>query len=119
MWDDDHIRSLLASVSISYPVGAVMMLQTGNPAVRFKPRVVEGVNLDHPVEPERLIPDGQQRLTALARLLDLDNIGHHGPELARRVREGIELLTEGIRGMWPHVSRNGIGDALAGVVRGR
>ena len=43
VWDDDHIRSLLASVSLSFPIGAVMMLQTGNPDVRFKPRLVEGL----------------------------------------------------------------------------
>jgi hypothetical protein len=65
VWDDEHIRSLLASVSMSYPIGAVMMLQTGNPDVRFKPRPVQGVVLPHPVEPERLILDGQQRLTSL------------------------------------------------------
>src|SRR5947207_9516444 len=65
VWDDEHIRSLLASVSMSYPIGAVMVLQTGNPAVRFKPRTVEGVVLDPSPEPERLILDGQQRLTSL------------------------------------------------------
>src|SRR2546421_2621831 len=65
VWDDDHIRSLLASVSLSFPIGAVMMLQTGNPDVRFKPRLVEGLNLADPPEPERLILDGQQRLTSL------------------------------------------------------
>jgi uncharacterized protein with ParB-like and HNH nuclease domain len=35
VWDDEHIRSLLASISLSYPIGAVMMLQTGNDEVRF------------------------------------------------------------------------------------
>ena len=45
VWDDAHIRSLLASISLSYPIGALMMLQTGNPDVRFKPRLVEGVIL--------------------------------------------------------------------------
>ena len=45
VWDDDHIRSLLASVSLSFPIGAVVMLQTGNPDVRFKPRLVEGLPL--------------------------------------------------------------------------
>jgi uncharacterized protein with ParB-like and HNH nuclease domain len=65
VWDDDHIRSLLASVSLSFPIGAVMILQTGNPDVRFKPRLVEGLNLTDPPEPERLILDGQQRLTSL------------------------------------------------------
>ncbi len=65
VWDDDHIRSLLASVSLSFPIGAVMMLQTGNPDVRFKPRLVEGLTLTDPPEPERLVLDGQQRLTSL------------------------------------------------------
>lgn len=69
VWDDEHIRSLLASVSMSYPIGAVMMLQTGNPAVRFKPRLVEGVTLPNSPEPERLILDGQQRLTSLYQAL--------------------------------------------------
>jgi uncharacterized protein with ParB-like and HNH nuclease domain len=65
VWDDEHIRSLLASVSLSYPIGTVMLLQTGNEDVRFKPRLVEGVFSDHPPTPDRLILDGQQRLTSL------------------------------------------------------
>ena len=65
IWDDDHIKSLLASISLSYPIGAVMLLQGGNPDVRFKPRLVEGVKLDDSPDPERLILDGQQRLTSL------------------------------------------------------
>ena len=43
VWDDSHIASLLASLSLSYPIGAVMTLQTGNPDVRFRPRPLEGV----------------------------------------------------------------------------
>jgi uncharacterized protein with ParB-like and HNH nuclease domain len=39
VWDDHHIRDLPASISLSFPIGAVMMLQTGNPDVRFKPRL--------------------------------------------------------------------------------
>src|SRR5271157_4028533 len=69
VWDDEHIRSLLASVSLSYPIGAVMMLETGGAGVRFKPRLVEGVVLPSKVEAERLILDGQQRLTSLYRSL--------------------------------------------------
>lgn len=65
VWDDEHIRSLLASISLSYPVGMVMMLETGNEEVRFKPRLVEGVENTNGQEPERLILDGQQRLTSL------------------------------------------------------
>ena len=69
VWDDAHIRSLLASLGLSYPIGTVMFLQTGNPEVKFKPRLLEGVQLSTFQEPERLILDGQQRLTSLYQAL--------------------------------------------------
>ena len=72
IWDDDHIKSLLASVSQSYPIGAIMMLQTGNPKVNFKPRLVEGLKPDNYPRPEFLILDGQQRLTALFQSLKVE-----------------------------------------------
>lgn len=71
VWDDVHIVSLIASVSLSYPIGAVMMLENGNPEVKFKPRPIEGVELLMDKEPERFILDGQQRLTSLYQSLHL------------------------------------------------
>ena len=65
VWDDDHIRSLIASISLSYPVGAVMLLETGGEGVRLKPRAVEGAPPVNGKVPEKLILDGQQRLTSL------------------------------------------------------
>ncbi|GAA0926813.1 GmrSD restriction endonuclease domain-containing protein [Pseudonocardia zijingensis] len=65
VWDDNHISSLLASVSLSYPIGAVMTLRTGNPEVKFKPRLLEGVARATLDEPEFLLLDGQQRTTSL------------------------------------------------------
>lgn len=65
VWDDGHIGSLLASISVSYPIGAVMTLQTGNPEVKFRPRFLEGVDLDDKREPDLLLLDGQQRATSL------------------------------------------------------
>ncbi|MDR7304208.1 GmrSD restriction endonuclease domain-containing protein [Haloactinomyces albus] len=70
-WDDDHIKSLLATVSLGYPIGVVMTLETGNDAVRFKPKPLSGVDGDV-VEPEQLLLDGQQRLTSLFRSLKAD-----------------------------------------------
>jgi hypothetical protein len=64
VWDDDHIRALIASVSLSYPIGAVMLLETGGAGVKFKPRLFEGVSSGS-VEPSKLALDGQQRLTSL------------------------------------------------------
>ena len=45
VWDDDHIKSLLASISLGYPIGAVMMLPTGGKAIRFKQRPLEGARV--------------------------------------------------------------------------
>lgn len=70
VWDDDRIRSLLASVSVSFPIGAVMMLQTGGENVRFKPRPLTGTHERlRDIAPETLILDGQQRLTSLYQAL--------------------------------------------------
>ena len=69
VWDDDHIRSLLASVSLSYPIGAIMTLVAGNPDVNFKARLLEGVTLPETPRPELLLLDGQQRLTSLFQAL--------------------------------------------------
>ncbi len=69
VWDDDRIRALIASVSLSYPIGAVMLLETGDAGLRFKPRVVEGAPPMNGTKPEKLILDGQQRLTSLYRSL--------------------------------------------------
>lgn len=64
VWDDDHIRSLIASVSLSYPIGAVMLLEVDE-KIRFKPRPVQGVILPEGTHPKTLVLDGQQRITSL------------------------------------------------------
>jgi hypothetical protein len=42
-----------------------MLMETGGDGVRFKPRLVEGVDAPEYERPEQLILDGQQRLTSL------------------------------------------------------
>lgn len=69
-WDVDRIASLLASVSLGYPVGVVMLLETGGADVQFATRLVSGVTDAGATKPaERLILDGQQRLTSLFQSL--------------------------------------------------
>jgi hypothetical protein len=68
VWEDDRIKSLLASVSLSYPIGTLMLLQTGNPDVRFKARTVAGAPSSSSA-PERMLLDGQQRMTSLYQVL--------------------------------------------------
>lgn len=69
-WDVDRIASLLASVSLGYPVGVVMLLETGGADVQFATRLVSGVDEKAADKgAERLILDGQQRLTSLYQSL--------------------------------------------------
>jgi uncharacterized protein with ParB-like and HNH nuclease domain len=65
VWDEDRIKSLIASVSRAFPVGALMSLDTGGP-VNFKPRPVEGAPKNaRDTPPQSLLLDGQQRMTSL------------------------------------------------------
>ena len=72
VWNDEHVRSLLVSIARSFPVGAVMLLESGG-EVRFQVRPIENVEFaGTPPYPEKLILDGQQRLTTLTQVLALD-----------------------------------------------
>ena len=50
---------------MSFPVGAVMTLATGNPDVKFKTRPLEGAEPPVNARPDFLLLDGQQRMTSL------------------------------------------------------
>lgn len=65
VWDEERIRSLIASISRAFPVGALMTLDTGG-SVAFKPRPIEGApDESKSSEPLQLLLDGQQRMTSL------------------------------------------------------
>jgi len=65
VWDEDRIKSLIASVSKAFPIGALMTLETGG-QVDFKPRPVEGAPTKAAeTTPTTLLLDGQQRMTSL------------------------------------------------------
>jgi hypothetical protein len=64
VWDDERIRGLIASITCSYPVGAVMFLEYGGDGIRFKSRTFTNVP-DDGKKPEMLVLDGQQRLTSV------------------------------------------------------
>jgi hypothetical protein len=74
VWDEERIKSLIASISRAFPVGALMTLDTGG-EVNFKPRPVEGA----PAEakntlPHSLLLDGQQRMTSLYQVTLRDKV---------------------------------------------
>ena len=65
VWDEERIKSLIASISRSFPVGALMALETGG-EVNFKPRPVEGAPAEAKAAiPKSLLLDGQQRMTSM------------------------------------------------------
>lgn len=65
VWDEERIKSLIASISRAFPVGALMTLDTGG-EVNFKPRPVEGAPAEaKSALPYSLLLDGQQRMTSL------------------------------------------------------
>jgi len=67
-WDDDRIRALLATVTLDYPLGVAMTLETGGEA-KFKARPLHGTTISSSIVPEQLLLDGQQRLTSLFQAL--------------------------------------------------
>ncbi len=65
VWDEDRIKSLIASISRAFPIGALMALDNGG-EVSFKPRPVEGAPAEaKQITPQSLLLDGQQRMTSL------------------------------------------------------
>ena len=62
--EDEWIKELVASVSLGYSVGALMLLQAGSRDTRFGAHPIPGVPSSS-MESEWLLLDGQQRLTAL------------------------------------------------------
>jgi len=65
VWSQDDVLSLLASVSLGYPIGTVLLLENGG-QIEFATRPIEGIGESkNEKKPQKLILDGQQRLTAL------------------------------------------------------
>lgn len=109
VWDDYSIRSLLASISQAFPIGAIMTLQEGG-EVRFQPRPIEGVELGQTIPPERLILDGQQRITSLYQACILQKPVETINEQRRKVMRWYYIDME--KALDPEVDRE---DAIVGL----
>jgi hypothetical protein len=68
-WDDEHIVSILATVTMDYPMGVIMTLESGGPGSQFKARPLAGVQVPDGTKPTQLLLDGQQRMTSLYQAL--------------------------------------------------
>lgn len=67
VWDEERIKSLIASISQAFPVGALMTLEMkAGAADTFARRPVQGAFDDASTQnPDQLLLDGQQRMTSL------------------------------------------------------
>jgi hypothetical protein len=70
-WDDERIKALISTVTLDYPLGVVMTLETGG-VTQFRARTLAGVKVDPGSRPDLLLLDGQQRLTSLVQALYSD-----------------------------------------------
>lgn len=70
VWDDDKICKLIESIASGFPMGAAMFLETGNPAVKFTFRTFTAAPKHNDIHPDRLVLDGQQRLTTLFQVFN-------------------------------------------------
>ena len=91
VWDDNRIKSLIASIIRNFPVGAAMFLSYGNPDIKFKYKPIEGVDLstdekgEVTVIPSELILDGQQRLTSIFNAMFSDKPVHTKTEKGKEI----------------------------------
>lgn len=96
VWAEEDVKSLIASVSKGFPVGALLTLETGG-QVSFKPRLLEGVP-EKEVDPGDLLLDGQQRLTSLYQAMygsrPVRTKNSRGKEIERYYYIDIKAATE-------------------------
>jgi hypothetical protein len=70
VWDASSTQDLLASIGSRFPAGTLLFLdQQGSAQAPFKPRQFDGAPELDGAEPQTLVLDGQQRLTALYQAL--------------------------------------------------
>ncbi|TGU93180.1 DUF262 domain-containing protein [Mesorhizobium sp. M00.F.Ca.ET.151.01.1.1] len=114
VWDEDRIKSLIASVSRAFPVGALMTLETGG-GVDFKPRPIEGApETAKQQAPRSLLLDGQQRMTSLYQVAVRGQVVETVTPKKKRVKRWFYIDIE--KALDPSVDRE---EAIVGVPEDR
>lgn len=115
VWDEERIKSLISSVSMAFPIGALMRLETGG-EVQFKERPVEGAPIEAESTTARyLLLDGQQRITSLYQSCMRKGVVNT-VLTSRRKRVGRWFYIDINKSLDPNFSRE---DAIVGVPEDR
>lgn len=88
VWDEDRIRSLIASISRAFPVSALMTLETGG-EVNFKPRPVEGAPPE--AKPDAIAGGTWEAMERVLRKAGYFNSGLRKLNLARSVAAHMDI----------------------------
>lgn len=54
VWDDERVVDILTSVALSFPIGSIMLLETGDDSIRFMPRPFSNVVIPQMPVPKSL-----------------------------------------------------------------
>jgi hypothetical protein len=83
-WGDEQVRQLLVTVAEGHPLGAVLVLEAGNPRLRLGTTPVDGTRPEPGTVPELLVLDGQHRLSSLTQALTGSGVVHTEDAGSRR-----------------------------------
>ena len=65
IWKRRAVEELLVSIFNEYFIGSLLTLNVIPDSVPFRARAIEGIQNDVPLRPEKMVLDGQQRITSI------------------------------------------------------
>ena len=78
IWERGAVEELLVSIFNGYFIGSLLTLTVSPDTVPFRPRTIEGIGSDVLPRPQKMVLDGQQRITSIYYAL-------YGPDINLRV----------------------------------
>ena len=65
IWERAAVEELLVSIFNEYFIGSLLTLTVNPDSVPFRARTIEGIENDVPLRPDKMVLDGQQRITSI------------------------------------------------------
>ena len=65
IWERGAVEELLVSIFNEYFIGSLLTLTVSPDSVPFRARTIEGIGNDGPLRPQKMVLDGQQRITSI------------------------------------------------------
>ncbi len=74
IWERGAVEELLVSIFDEYFIGSLLTLTVSPDSVPFRARIIEGIGNEVPLRPQKMVLDGQQRITSVCYAL-------YGPDI--------------------------------------